>query len=108
MITKKQFMEEMILNIIKQEYAEIKGYENSFPIPSTDNLIYIKINKIIDNNFINQKIKNYRRVWIKGYFKNTNKISKNGNLIRIWISGYWKKVVIDKMFFLEQQGEPKC
>ena len=48
MITKTQFMEEMILNIIKQGYAGIHRYENGFPIPSSDQWVYDNVNNIID------------------------------------------------------------
>ena len=45
MITKIQYMAEMALNIIKQEYIDIN---NVFPIPSSDIWVYKEIINIID------------------------------------------------------------
>ena len=38
--------------------------------------------------------RDYARIWVKGHYRNTNKIGKNGHPIRRWIKGYWKKINI--------------
>ena len=48
-IENKQYMEELILCIIKQDYADVIGYEDSFPIPNSNIEVYDIIEGIIKN-----------------------------------------------------------
>lgn len=41
-------------------------------------------------------LKNYRRVWIIGHYRNTSRIGNNGKKIKCWVQGYWRLIKIER------------
>lgn len=44
-----------------------------------------------------KNIENYRRIWIKGYYRSLKLKGINNKPIRKWCKGYWRKIKLKEL-----------